>query len=531
VSDGIVIDQRFRLGRVIRESGVAVVYEAKHRNGAEAWIKLPRAPEHAGAITTEAQVANALGKNAVNVRDDGVTESGLPYLVQEPVFGQRLDHWRESSGGRAPPEEAMAVGDELCQAIGTMHQAGFAVGLLRADAIIVVPKGGICLLELEHARPATLATMREDVVRVGRVLYEMLSGAPSLAQSPPLHDVASELPRAMTATIDDAARGRFATIAELRTALRASMPESMGPMRRPMPSVVPDVTGADAFDEIVLPRSSKMLFDPSDLVDSTRNLEAAALRRATPASPMRPLRVATPAAPMRMHTPAGSMRPSQGMRPSQAGRPSRPSIDLEAPPVAAFERVEQERPAKRSSMALIVAGVSASAALAGSIALVVFALSKDDGEPRPPAAKAATSAVVTKASATASVSTPAPPTPAVSANDVIEVDDAPPPPASTVASAAVDASTAKGASDAGASMADSAQETAFRFEGSLSPRLVIVDGTIVGTTTKAVRVRCGTHSVKIGGKGVARSLDLPCGGEQGIVIESNGTWNAASANP
>ncbi|MDF2697538.1 MAG: serine/threonine protein kinase, partial [Labilithrix sp.] len=186
MSDEVVIDQRFRLGRVLRESGVAVVYEARHRNGADAWIKLPRSLEYASAITTEARLANALGKNAVNVRDDGITEDGLPYLVQEPVTGQRLDHWRKASGGRAPPDEAMGLGDELCHAIGTLHQAGFVVGLLRADAIIVVPKGGMCLLELEHARPVTPESVKEDVVRVGRVLYEMLSGTPSLAQSPPL---------------------------------------------------------------------------------------------------------------------------------------------------------------------------------------------------------------------------------------------------------------------------------------------------------------------------------------------------------
>jgi hypothetical protein len=110
-----------------------------------------------------------------------------------------------------------------------------------------------------------------------------------------------------------------------------------------------------------------------------------------------------------------------------------------------------------------------------------------------------------------------------SSTEVVELDD-PPTPAPSI-----DASIAKSTvpSDASAlAESDPAQETKFRFEGSAIPRLVIVDGNIVGATTKEVRVRCGTHSVKIGGKGIARSLDLPCGGEQGIVVETNGTWNA-----
>ncbi len=536
MSEGIVIDQRFRLGRVIRESGVAVVYEAKHRNGAEAWIKLPRTPEHGGALLAEARVANALGKKAVNLRDDGVTEDGLPYLVLEPVTGQRLDHWRQASGGRAPPDEAMGLGDELCQAIGTMHGAGFAVGVLRADAIIVLPKGGMCLLELEHVRPATPATVKEDVVRVGRVLYEMLSGMPCLAHGTPLHEAAPELPRPMTMTVDDAARGRFTTIAELRSALRASMPDWLGP-RKPMPSVAPEAAtiGRNDIDEIlgggpgmaqpsdpparpadfdfiVLPRASRPLFDPRDLVDSSRNV-----------------------------LDAGEVR-EPAEEPSLLDRASFPSRPSDVSPVAAFAQIGPERssPKPRGSLGLVIAGAAATLTFVGTMIGVValFASRKSEIAPPPPAAKAASGAVMvatseitppasaTQTQAASGVATiaapPATQAPAASASagrDMIEVDDAPakaPAPGASVAASARPPS----ASDAPPT------ETSFRFEGDLSPRLVIVDGIVVGTTTKPVRVKCGTHSVKIGGKGVSRDLDLPCGGEQVLLIERNGKWRA-----
>jgi hypothetical protein len=498
VSDTVVIDQRFRLGRVVRESTAAIVYEAKHRNGADAWIKFPRSSEFASALATEAQVANLLGKNAVNVRDDGRTPEGTPYLVLEPVKGQPLDHWRDHSGGRAPPDEAMGLGDELCDVIGNMHRAGFVVGILRADAIVVLPRGGICLLELEHARPASPAGVKADAELVGRVLYEMLSGVACLTSFPPLRDLAPELPAAMLATVDEAARGRYERIEDLRLALRSSMPQWLGPMRAPMPSVPPNPAEPLGFAEIVLPRSSGSLFDPGGLVESTRSGQVA---RVDPA-----------------------MIDSWEPRVSQ---PSRPSADLEAPPVAhsASHRLPGERsqadgrpgqnaPRRRSGV-FIVAGAAAAAVVVGTATFVAVVKHHKTSEPPSPVAKLATSAVAP------AVET-APPPAAVT----------PTPPASTAIAAAAPAAPAPKVEDhppkvaaAAAKPPGNSNETRFKFEGDLSPRLVILDGAVVGVTNKPTKVRCGTHSVKIGGKGVARSLDLPCGEEQRIAVAANGTWH------
>jgi hypothetical protein len=489
-SDGILLAQRYRLGSVVRESPVAIVYEARHRNGVDAWIKVPRGPEHAGAIAIEARVANALAENAVNVRDDGTGEDGLPYLVLEPVTGQRLDHWRDLSGGRAPPDEALGLGDELCRAMEIMHAAGFALGLLRPDAILVLPTGGVCLLELEHAKPATAAAIREDALRVGRVLYEALSGVAAIGQFAPLGELLPELPRALTRTVDAAARGSFASVGELRAALHRSSSEWPGEVRRPMPSVVPemldpaDVVEAEpsfAGDTVRLPPLATPMFDPRELADE--------IERPPRPSPPPEVALASP-----------SHRPSAG--------------DLEPPPIAAFERVPVEPVARPGAIGGILAAVFGVGVLAASLALVVFAAGKDDAPfPRPPAPKAAAPLAIRPVGTPSTIDEA---TPAASANApspaVLELDDGP----------AAIASGAASLRDAG----DPAAVTAFTFEGSLSPRLVIVDGVVVGVTTKDVRVRCGTHAVRIGGKGAVRTLDLPCADEQRIVIESNGAWRA-----
>ena len=162
--------------------------------------------------------------------------------------------------------------------------------------------------------------------------------------------------------------------------------------------------------------------------------------------------------------------------------------------------------------------MAAIAVFAAAIAIVVFALNKDGVEPREPATTVATFAVAHEpADPPIDMESPSanamPPTGGL--DEVIEVDAVDVKPSDD---AAVDIAVRNSAAGGG--------ETTFRFEGDLSPRLVIVDGIVVGVTTKELRIRCGTHSVKIGGKGVARSLDLPCDGEQGIFIEPNGSWRA-----
>lgn len=499
MTEGAVIDQRFRLGRVIRESSVAVVYEAKHRNGADAWIKLPRGPEHAAALTTEAQVANALGQHAVKLRDDGVTEAGLPYLVLEPVTGQRVDHWREQCGGRAPPDETMGLGDEVCQAIGAMHRGGVSVGILRPESIIVVPKGGVCLVELEHTRPASDGTVKEDVAAVGRLLYLLLSGTPFATEAPALSTFLPDLPRAMTMTVDDAARGRYSSIEELRIALSSSVPQWLGPIRRPTPSAsfdmeAPVATPLPEFIEL-LPRSSKLLFDPALLVDSSRpsNLPGGAT--------------------------AGQSSGGDLWASSSQSRTS--TTAYEAPPIATSEH-SAARAAKAGGRPLLIAGAIGSTLLLGTVALAVggLMLRKADREPRAPAAKQAAAAVASSAPSSVIVA----PSVAVAPPTVVPPVDVPAATPSAAPAASTSASSVA-TRDVG-SAAKAGGDTTFVFEGNLMPRLVFIDGAVIGTTTKkGLHTRCGTHSVKIGAKGIARSLDLPCGSEQALVIEQNGVWH------
>jgi hypothetical protein len=41
---------------------------------------------------------------------------------------------------------------------------------------------------------------------------------------------------------------------------------------------------------------------------------------------------------------------------------------------------------------------------------------------------------------------------------------------------------------------------------------IFVDGKVVGNGTDTVRVKCGSHTIKIGSSGTPQTIDVPCGG-------------------
>jgi hypothetical protein len=169
------------------------------------------------------------------------------------------------------------------------------------------------------------------------------------------------------------------------------------------------------------------------------------------------------------------------------------------------ERGDSDARSKQTAKTFLLLGALAGSALVvGALAVTVFAFVVRKNERS-----------VAKAASIAVLSAP-PPAPDVAAPVVVAPE----------ASVSAPVTPAPSAIVAPAAPAKNSGETVFRFEGDLSPRLVFVGGAVVGTTRKTVHSPCGTHSVKIGSKGVARSLDLPCDGEQVLVIEANGLWRA-----
>ena len=175
-----VVDGRYRLGRLVHRSDAASVYEAVHRNGASAWIKLAASPAHAHLFDVEVALAKTHA-SALGVRDDGITEDGLPYLVINPLMGRSLaqrmravlPHDRLRSA-----KEVVRVGAALVRAIAVLHHEGYALGALDARSVFVTEEREIMLLDFSCVSELSPTNAAVDASLVNSLVQSMLATLP-----------------------------------------------------------------------------------------------------------------------------------------------------------------------------------------------------------------------------------------------------------------------------------------------------------------------------------------------------------------
>ena len=272
---GDVIDERYRLDRVIAEGGMGVVYEALHLDLQKpVALKLLRSEiaNVAGASTRFQREARALGQldhpRIVRVTDSGCTANGDFYLVMELLQGRSLGGLLAAEGS-LKTERAIAITLQILEGLTVAHGRGFVHRDLKPDNIFLSAGAGedqIKILDFGIASmssdgPAAKLTQtgmvmgtpaymaheqalgrsdldaRTDLHAVGVMLYEMLAGrTPYLGENynqiihaillgtpPPLEKLVPGLAPAIYATVGRAiamARAeRFATADEMRAAL------------------------------------------------------------------------------------------------------------------------------------------------------------------------------------------------------------------------------------------------------------------------------------------------------------------------
>ena len=177
-----IIDERYRLDRVLGSGGMGTVYEALHvglrRHFA---LKLLRSG-NLQFLKRFAIEAAALGKlkhpHIVDVSDFGVDPrgDGLAYLVMEFLEGVTLSRYCESFGGTIPVRSALPVLEAIAEAIDYAHQNGIMHGDLKPANIFVGPKAelkqNIKILDFGLARfipkgyaasPPSIATPRSFI--------------------------------------------------------------------------------------------------------------------------------------------------------------------------------------------------------------------------------------------------------------------------------------------------------------------------------------------------------------------------------
>lgn len=491
---------------IIHQSPSSVIYDTTHRNGVRAWIKVPLAREHIDGIRREGLLANAIG-TVLRVRDDGMGEDGLPYLVLEACNGESVASLLEKARAPLAFERAMRIGHSLATVIAAMHKAGFASGALDADTVVAAKDGSVGLLSLDGSVPSNEAAVLEDVRRVASLVHEMLTGKPRAAADPPLASTPN-LPANVTQAVDAAWAGSIRSAADFLSGLggigapRAPGSEKLAKAVEAEP--VPTTPIAVHVPVAVERDSSIMAYLKSDEIVNVV---------APPPAPR-------PAVKHAMRSPLTSSfelpRLVQAVAPPQpkkSGLSSRTIMWVVGAPLL-----------------LVALGVSALAIGSGSTTKASSA-----AEPAPKAAEpAARASAVVNTSATTSAAKPVASAPPAVVEEALDLDEPKPAPVVSAVRSAEPPPAAvpdvkpdpKPESQAAPPADLDAKTGALRTENAPADRRVFVDGKVVGQTPLDIRLPCGSHAVKIGSSGASHTTNIPCGGVRVVRFDGGHiTWD------
>lgn len=155
---GQALNGKWHVDRLLDVGGMGAVYEATHRNGRRAAIKVlhtrfARDPEVRKRFLREGYVANKIGHpGAVAILDDDTAEDGSPYLVMELLEGESVSGWLQRVGGRLPVSEVLAVSGQVLEVLVAAHGNGIVHRDIKPANIFVTRSGHAKLLDFGLAR-------------------------------------------------------------------------------------------------------------------------------------------------------------------------------------------------------------------------------------------------------------------------------------------------------------------------------------------------------------------------------------------
>jgi eukaryotic-like serine/threonine-protein kinase len=305
---GSTLNGKWRVDRLIEVGGMSSVYEATHRNGRRAAIKMLQTrfasdPEVRRRFLREGYVANKIDHpGAVDILDDDTAEDGAPFLVMELLEGESLAGWLARAGGKLRAIDMLGVAQQLLEVLEIAHENGIVHRDIKPGNVFVTSAGHVKLLDfgLARIRDGVLSLVptaagivlgtggymppeqargipeeidvRADIFAVGALMFRAIAGRPihdkatqfetivsaMSEHAPPFATVVADAPPLLAAALDRALafdkESRWPTARAMSDALQAAYEETR---RRPPPlprgrvraSEIPSI----AFDLIEAP--------------------------------------------------------------------------------------------------------------------------------------------------------------------------------------------------------------------------------------------------------------------------------------
>jgi eukaryotic-like serine/threonine-protein kinase len=150
---GQELNGKWTLSRLLGVGGEGSVYEAAHRNGRRAALKILAAPPILRARATklaahESRLANAIDHpGIVAVLDDDVAEDGSAYIVMELLDGETLEARRLRTGGRIPLAQAFPIFEQLLTVLEFAHDRGIVHRDIKPENVFVTTFGQVKVLD------------------------------------------------------------------------------------------------------------------------------------------------------------------------------------------------------------------------------------------------------------------------------------------------------------------------------------------------------------------------------------------------
>jgi serine/threonine protein kinase len=155
---GDTLNGKWHVDRLIDVGGMGAVYEATHRNGRRAAIKVLHArfalePEIRKRFLREGYVANKIDHpGAVAILDDDTAQDGAPFLVMELLDGESLSGALTRAGGSLPLPDALAITGQVLEVLAAAHANGIIHRDIKPANVFVTRTGHAKLLDFGLAR-------------------------------------------------------------------------------------------------------------------------------------------------------------------------------------------------------------------------------------------------------------------------------------------------------------------------------------------------------------------------------------------